>query len=102
MSDDWIDKEEDVSSIFSHSCHGSFYLYSINASAHQNTAEYIADTLDNEIQQKGENNIAQVDSLRRKQKKGDMTHTLWIKLPYGKYLIPQLRHTLIQISEMEM
>lgn len=61
MSDGWTDKRgRSIINFLAHSSYGSFYLYSIDASAHQKTAEYIADTLEDAIHRIGPSNVVQV------------------------------------------
>lgn len=61
MSDGWTDKRgRCIINFLAHSSKGSFYLYSIDASSHQKTAEYVALTLEDAIERIGPSNVVQV------------------------------------------
>jgi len=61
MSDGWTDqKGRSIINFLVNSSAGSFYLYSIDASSHEKTAEYIAKTLDDAMQKVGVKNVVQI------------------------------------------
>lgn len=61
MSDGWTDqKGRTIINFLVNSAAGSFYLYSIDASSSEKTAEFIARTLDDAMQNVGVKNVVQI------------------------------------------
>lgn len=61
MFDGWRDKRgRSIVNFLAHSSKGLFYLYFIDVSSHQKTAEYIVLTLDDVIERIGSSHVVQV------------------------------------------
>ena len=85
MSDGWTDKRQrSIINFLVNSSKGSFYLYSIDASAETKTADYLASTLEEAMEKIGVQNVVQIctDNATNYVKAGEKlmekyTHLYW-------------------------